>query len=189
PLCKLIGPDRHPVWIRSSNLVLAIAVHQAPLLVIASGGSRIRPQLAAPRLRTGLARSSSKDARRRGGRITCIRRAGRLAGIEGDRAIAQLNVERALEHKKEIVRLVMLVPMEGPFELGHHDVVGVIGRNRVRRETVGECRELFGEIGWCVHGFSCTVLGRRPTGCSIPADHVNKAAPKTRTSFSATSPL
>jgi hypothetical protein len=69
-----------------------------------------------------------------------------LAGIKGDRAIPELDVERTLEHKEEIVCLVMLVPVERPFELGRHDVVVVVGRNnRTRGETVSERRELFGK--------------------------------------------
>jgi hypothetical protein len=102
--------------------------------------------------------SSGEDARRRGGPVARIRRARRLnqqdvhflarygpmlnalgydehlAGIEGDRAVPELDVERTLEHKEEIVCLVMLVPVERSFELGHHDVVVVVGRNRTRGE-------------------------------------------------------
>ena len=40
-----------------------------------------------------------------------------LAGIEGNRAIPQLDVERALEDEKEIVGVLMFVPMNGPSSL------------------------------------------------------------------------
>ena len=79
---------------------------------------------------------SGEDARRRGGLITSIRRARRLnqhdvhfpashgpmfntlghdkhlAEVERDGAIPQLDVERTLEHKEKIVRLVMFVPVK-----------------------------------------------------------------------------
>ena len=41
-----------------------------------------------------------------------------LARVEDDRAVPQLDVERPLEHKKEVVRVIMLVPVERAFELG-----------------------------------------------------------------------
>jgi hypothetical protein len=46
-----------------------------------------------------------------------------LTDAEGNRAIPQLDVERSFEDKKKIVRLVMFVPTERPFKLGHHDVL------------------------------------------------------------------
>src|SRR5689334_19000543 len=118
---------------------------------------------------------SGEDTGRRGGLITCVRRAGRLdqqdlhfpprygamldapgydknlAGVEGHRAIAQLDVKRTLEHKKEIVRVVMLVPMEWPLELGHHDVVVVVSRNGARGVAISEGCKLIGEICGCFH--------------------------------------
>src|SRR5262245_46365649 len=77
-----------------------------------------------------------------------------LADVKSDRAIAHLDVEDTLEHEEKIVRLVMLMPMKRPFELGDHDVVVVVGRNSARGEAIGECRELIGEIGGYFHGFS-----------------------------------
>jgi hypothetical protein len=41
----------------------------------------------------------------------------KLTGIEGDRPIPQLNVERAFGHKEKIVRLVVLMPVKRPLEL------------------------------------------------------------------------
>jgi hypothetical protein len=49
-----------------------------------------------------------------------------LAGVEGDGAVLQFDVERALERKEKIVRVVMLMPVEWPLELSHHYVVVVI---------------------------------------------------------------
>src|SRR5581483_3084120 len=81
---------------------------------------------------------SRKNPRRGGRRIAGVRRTGRLdqedvhfaprhgavldalwhdkdfAGIERDGAVAQLDVELALQHEKEIVGVVMLVPVERP---------------------------------------------------------------------------
>ena len=53
-----------------------------------------------------------------------------FAGVEGNRAIPQLDVERTLEHKKKIVRVVMLMPVEWPLELSHQYVVVVIKKNQ-----------------------------------------------------------
>ena len=74
-----------------------------------------------------------------------------LAGVKGDGPIAQLDVERTLKHKEKIVRGVMLMPVKWPLGLGHHNVVVVVSRNRAWGETVGERRELFGEICGCFH--------------------------------------
>ena len=71
--------------------------------------------------------------------------------MKGNGAIPKLDVERPVEHQKEIVRVVVLVPMKWPFELGDHDVVVVVGRYRARRETVGETRKLVGKIGGSFH--------------------------------------
>src|SRR5262249_35676793 len=121
---------------------------------------------------------SSEDAWRRGSFIARIRRPSwlnqqdvdltpchrpmfdssghhkNLAREERDCAVPQLNVERSAKDKKEIVRLVMFVPVERPFELGHHDVVVVVSGNSAGREALGELFELFGEIGWSFHHFS-----------------------------------
>jgi hypothetical protein len=35
-----------------------------------------------------------------------------LAGVEGDGAVLQFDVERALEHKEKIVRVLVLIPVE-----------------------------------------------------------------------------
>ena len=52
-----------------------------------------------------------------------------LAGVEGDGAVLQFDVERALERKEKIVRVVMLMPVEWPLELSHQYVVVVIKKN------------------------------------------------------------
>jgi hypothetical protein len=59
-------------------------------------------------------------------------------GLEGDGAIPRLDAERSLEHKKEIVRVVMPMPVEWPIKLGHHNVVAVVSRNGAGRKTLGE---------------------------------------------------
>ena len=56
-----------------------------------------------------------------------------------------------LSTRKKIVRVVMLMPVEWSFELRHHNVVVVVSRNRARRETVAECRQLFGKVCRCFH--------------------------------------
>src|ERR1700680_3056623 len=113
-----------------------------------------------------LAHSSGEDARRGGGLVASIRRVRRLyqqdmhlsarhgavldslghhehlALIEGDRAVPKLDVEPTCEHKEEIVGAVVLVPVKRTLEFGDHNVVAVVGRNRTRREAVGEGREL-----------------------------------------------
>jgi methyl-accepting chemotaxis protein len=53
-----------------------------------------------------------------------------LAGVEGDGAVLQFDVERALERKEKIVRVVMLMPVEWPLELSHQYVVVVIKKNQ-----------------------------------------------------------
>ena len=58
-----------------------------------------------------------------------------VAKVEG--AIPQLDVERSLEHNKEIVCVVMLMPVELPVKLGHHNVVAVVSRNGAGRKTLG----------------------------------------------------
>ena len=77
-----------------------------------------------------------------------------LAWVEGDGAIPQLDVERALKHKKEIVRVVVFVPVEWSLKFGHHDVVVVVNRNGARREPVGERCQLLGEVCRCFHCIS-----------------------------------
>ena len=56
-----------------------------------------------------------------------------FAGAEGNLAIPQLDVERSFEDEKKIVCLVMFVPMERPFKLGHHDVVVIVSGNGAGR--------------------------------------------------------
>ncbi len=57
---------------------------------------------------------------------------------------------------RKIVRVVMLMPVEWPLQLCHHNVVTAVSRNCARREAVGESRELFGGICGCFH---CVSLG------------------------------
>ena len=52
---------------------------------------------------------------RHGPVLDALRNNKDLAGIEDDRAIPQLDVERTLQHKKKIVGVVMLMPMERPL--------------------------------------------------------------------------
>src|SRR5262249_5444527 len=105
------------------------------------------------------ASSSGENARRRGGLVTGIGRACRLdqqdmhfaarhgpmfdalghdkhlTGVEGDRAIAQLDIERPIEDEEKIVRVVVLMPVERTLKFPHHDVVVVVSRDRARGET------------------------------------------------------
>jgi hypothetical protein len=118
---------------------------------------------------------SGEDARRCSSLVTRIRRprwlnqqdmhfparhgavldAGRhyknFAGIEGDGAIPQLDVERSFKDKKKTVCLVMFVPVQRPLKFGYHYVVVVVSRNCAWGETVGERRQLFAEICRCFH--------------------------------------
>src|ERR1700760_110888 len=75
-----------------------------------------------------------------------------LAGVEGNRAIPQLDVERALEHQEKIVGVVVLVPVVWPDELGDHDVVVIVNRNCPRRERLRERGKLLGQTRWCFPG-------------------------------------
>jgi hypothetical protein len=52
-----------------------------------------------------------------------------LAGVNGDGAISQFDVERTLEHQKKIIRVIMLMPVEWALELGNHNVVAVVCGN------------------------------------------------------------
>src|SRR5262245_4539869 len=74
--------------------------------------------------------------------------------IESHRAISQLDVERTLEYEEEIVRVIVLVPVKRAFQLGNHDVVVIVGRDRARRKSIRERRELFDQIGGSFHDVS-----------------------------------
>src|SRR5581483_8839430 len=84
-----------------------------------------------------------------------------LARVEGYGAVPKFDVERALEHKEEVIRVIVLVLMERTLELRHHDVVVVVGRDRAWREALSERRELLGEIcGLCHFHFPSEMLKR-----------------------------
>jgi hypothetical protein len=74
-----------------------------------------------------------------------------FAGAEGDDAVGELNVQRALEDEEEVVGVVMLVPDELALNFHDHDVEVIQLRDRARRPVVGECRQLGGEIDFVVH--------------------------------------
>jgi hypothetical protein len=78
--------------------------------------------------------------------LDALRDDEQFAGAERHGAVAQLDVEHTFKHQEEIVGLVVLVPDELAFELRHHHVVTVVGRDRARREVIAERRELLGEI-------------------------------------------
>ena len=104
--------------------------------------------------RCSTCRRSSEDARRCSSLIPRVRSAGRLdqqdvyfptghrpvldasghnkdlAGVEADGAVLQFDVERTLEHKEKIVRVLVLMPVEWPLELSHQYVVVVIKKNQ-----------------------------------------------------------
>src|SRR3954452_18032740 len=69
-----------------------------------------------------------------------------LAGAKRHGAVAQLDVEHALEHEEEIIGIVVLVPDEFALELRNHHVVAVVGGHCAWRENIREGGELLGEI-------------------------------------------
>src|SRR5258706_8505129 len=69
-----------------------------------------------------------------------------LAGTERDIALAQPDREAAFQHEKEIVRVVVLVPLELALHLHHHQVVAIEHADGARLPVVAEGGELFCEI-------------------------------------------
>ncbi len=93
--------------------------------------------------------------------LDAVRHDEHLAGPERHGAVAQLDVERALQHEEEIVGVVVLVPDELALHLHDHHVVAVVGRHGARRPVFGEAAELLGEIDLVVH--------RRPPRRRLPS--------------------
>lgn len=77
-----------------------------------------------------------------------------ITRIQCDRAIPQFDVGHTFEHEEKIICLVMLMLGVWPFEVGHPDVVVVVGCNHPWRVAVAESREFFSDIGVRFHGFS-----------------------------------
>jgi len=72
------------------------------------------------------------------------------------------------KHQEEVIGVVMLVPVEWPFELGDHDVVIVVGGKRFAARSGRKN----------VASFSAKIGGRFHGGCfcrSVPSI-VNRAA-------------
>src|SRR5579872_1124744 len=107
-----------------------------------------------------------------------------FARVEGDCAIPQLDVEGTLEHKKKIVRVVMLMPMERPLKLGDHNVVVVVSRNCARGKAVCERRELFSEICGCCHCISLASIIFQTSTNAARRDAGISASPARRRSCS-----
>ena len=74
--------------------------------------------------------------------LDAFRHHEQFARPERHGAVAQLDVELALQHQEEIVGLVVLVPDELALHLHDHHVVVVELRDGARREVLGEGREL-----------------------------------------------
>src|SRR6202044_4034822 len=69
-----------------------------------------------------------------------------LARSQRDDAVAQVNVNTAFEHQKEIVRVLVLMPNELALDLDHHQVVTVELTHHARLPVLRECRQLGCEI-------------------------------------------
>lgn len=48
-----------------------------------------------------------------------------LAWVQLDTAVPELNGQLALQNQEEVVRLIVLVPVERPFDLHNHEIVSV----------------------------------------------------------------
>lgn len=65
---------------------------------------------------------------------------------EDDISFTHLDGEPALQHKKEIVRIVVLVPRERALDLDDHEIVAIELANRLRPIVFGERGQFLREI-------------------------------------------
>jgi len=90
-----------------------------------------------------------------------------LSGSQSDVPIAQLNGQLPLQHQKEIIALVVLVPGEFPFHLHHHQVVPVEGSHRSWLPVFVERGQFLGKVHSC-HGSLASAPKHRFFKDSLP---------------------
>jgi hypothetical protein len=69
--------------------------------------------------------------------------------------VSELNGDVSLQHKKEVVRILVPVPNKLPFQLHYPKVVAVELPDCSRLPVFGECRELLGKID-ALHALTST---------------------------------
>src|SRR5829696_4569062 len=101
------------------------------------------------------------------------------------RAVAEFDLELALEHEEEVVGVRMAVPDELALGLYHLDLVVVDRRDDARREALIEERELLREIDRFVHETG-HASAHTPGPCAIGAVRPSRAgqAPARSSRFS-----
>lgn len=84
--------------------------------------------------------------------LNTLRHNVHFTGLQGDCAVPHLNVQAAFQYQKEIIRLVVLVPRELPFDFDHHHVQVVQLSNRARRPVIGERSQFLRQINFVLRG-------------------------------------
>ena len=80
-----------------------------------------------------------------------LRHDEQFSGPERHGAVAKLDVEHPVEHQKQIVRVVMLVPDELALNPDEADVIVVVSRDDPRRPMVRKRLELRRQIDLAGH--------------------------------------
>src|SRR5262249_34539533 len=86
-----------------------------------------------------------------------------LARPECHRSVSELDGQSTVEHEKKVIRFIVLVPYEGPFDLRHHEVMPVEPADGARSKVLGKRGELCREIDCLLHrvnGWSRAELAR-----------------------------
>src|SRR5262245_42481159 len=102
----------------------------------------------------GAFRFDQQDVRLRAGTRTMLdtaRNDEQITLPQSDTAVAELDLELALEHEEEVVGLRMAVPDELALDLDHFDLVVVHRRDDARREALVEQGQLLREVDRLVH--------------------------------------